>query len=250
MFDPFPATKGLWLLSTAGLNCPFWGIKLWYVCGVSWYPACDWSTVRPSSDHNKNESEKEFPLKNMHYVQYEWEAHREDMKPTSWTPGMSPGWRGQRHWHSLKKNEQILWDKSNSTSNSLRLICILFSIVKFHLWRRKDERVLVAPGSCFLLDTAAVRVLYCLTEKTGLHQGSLKVKHRHRQMESVKWWWWRQERGTVHACKGLKSWPPAFLSIHLKLLLSDCSFENSSFFTPLVAKEESIYSRHECQLLS
>lgn len=62
---------------------------------------------------------------------------------------------------------------------------MLFSIVKFHLWRRKDERVLVALGSCFLLDTAAVWVLYCLTEKTGLHQGSLKVKHRHRQMESV-----------------------------------------------------------------
>lgn len=43
----------------------------------------------------------------------------------------------------------------------------------------------MALGSCFLLDTAAVQVLYCLTEKTGLHQCSLEVKHRHRQMESV-----------------------------------------------------------------
>lgn len=31
-FDPFPVRKGLWLPSMAGLNCPFWGTRLWYVC--------------------------------------------------------------------------------------------------------------------------------------------------------------------------------------------------------------------------
>lgn len=43
----------------------------------------------------------------------------------------------------------------------------------------------MALGSCSLLDSAAVQVLYCLTEKTGLHQGILEVKHNTDKMESV-----------------------------------------------------------------
>lgn len=178
------------VLRQQGLVC-LWSVlvsSLWLVyCQAIW-----WSKrklVRKRISFKKN------------CEQYEWEAHRVDMKPTSWTPGMSPGWTGQCHWHSLKTKEQIPWDKSNSASDSTRLMCVLLSIVKFHLWHRTSERLSVALGSCFLQDTAAVRVLYCLTEKTGLHQGSLKVKHRHRQMESVKWWW-KQERGTDYVWRG------------------------------------------------
>lgn len=47
VFAPFP--------SMAGLNCPFWGTRLWYVCGESWYPVCGCSTVRlPSAHHKEN----------------------------------------------------------------------------------------------------------------------------------------------------------------------------------------------------
>lgn len=50
----------------------------------------------------------------------------------------------------------------------------------FYLWCHKDGKLLAAPGSCCLPRTAAaaaaVRALYCLTEKTGLHQGSLEVQ--------------------------------------------------------------------------
>lgn len=35
----------------------------------------------------------------------------------------------------------------------------------------------MGQGSCSLQRTAAVRMFCCLTEKTGLHQGSLEVKH-------------------------------------------------------------------------
>lgn len=89
-----------------------------------------------------------------------------------------------------EKRANIVRQKSNSTSNIRSILSTTnkgrsFFILKFHLWHRKDEKVSVALDSCSLLDTAAVQVLYCLTEKTGLHQDSLEVKHRHRQMESV-----------------------------------------------------------------
>lgn len=52
-----------------------------------------------------------------------------------------------------------------------------WGVLRFHLLCGRGEKPLVAPGSCCLRRTAAVQALYCLTEKTGLHQGSLEVKH-------------------------------------------------------------------------
>lgn len=46
----------------------------------------------------------------------------------------------------------------------------------FYLCRRV-AKLLAARGSCSLRRTAAVQALCCLTEKTGLHQCSLEVKH-------------------------------------------------------------------------
>lgn len=47
MSPPFPFRKGLRVPSKAGLNCPFWGTRLWYT-GESWYPFWGCSTVRPT----------------------------------------------------------------------------------------------------------------------------------------------------------------------------------------------------------
>lgn len=47
IIPPFPFRKGLRVPSKAGLNCPFWGTRLWYT-GESWYPFWGCSTVRPT----------------------------------------------------------------------------------------------------------------------------------------------------------------------------------------------------------
>ena len=33
------------------------------------------------------------------------EAHHEGKKSTSWSPGTTPGWRGQRRWRSLREKK-------------------------------------------------------------------------------------------------------------------------------------------------
>lgn len=65
VFAAFPGRKGLWLPSIAGLNCPLWGTRLWYVCEESWYPVCGCSTVRPSARHKHSSSRREISYNSM-----------------------------------------------------------------------------------------------------------------------------------------------------------------------------------------
>lgn len=91
---------------------------------------------------------------------------------------MSRGGRGRLRWRPLREKGST---RVKSTVVGLIhndwSILGFWSIWRFYLWRRRSAKLWAARGSRSLWRTAAVQVLCCLTEKTGLHQCSLEVEH-------------------------------------------------------------------------
>lgn len=162
----------------AGLNCPFWATRLWYDCGESWNPVCGCSTVR-APEHHKDKSGIWTP-RQAHVTKQAW-VQGVGGSPCGYEAHQLNSWyesRGKRP-ASLALTERKgvhTCQIHRRRTYSQRLECIFgfWSIWRFYLWRRKSAKLWAARGSCSLWRTAAVLVLCCLTEKTGLHQCSLE----------------------------------------------------------------------------